>query len=73
MQFMRPYDLRIEAEISKSQLARDAHVSEQTITRLENGEVIRPYLAQRVVRVLSGYLGRPIALGDLDQYKPHSA
>lgn len=53
-------DLRIEAGLSVSELARLAQTSRNTIDKAEREEPISDYIAGKICQVLSERLGRRI-------------
>lgn len=59
-------DLRIEAGLSISELAKLAGVSRITIEKAEQGEPIRGNIAGKICNALSEQLGRRITYKDAD-------
>ncbi len=57
-------ELRIEAGLSVSELARLADVSRDTVTKADNGEAIRGNIAGKLCSVLSERLNRRITYRD---------
>jgi len=53
-------DLRIEAGLSLSELAREAGINRSTVEKAERGEAIRGNLAGKICRVFSERLRRHI-------------
>jgi len=59
-------DLRIEAGLSVSELAREAGINRVTVEKAERGEAIRDNVAGKICRVLSEHLGRRITYRDAE-------
>ncbi len=59
-------ELRIEARLPVSRLARMAEIDKQTILRAEAGEHIRELTAYAILDVLSKRLGRKIDIDQID-------
>lgn len=59
-------DLRIEAGLSISELARLAKVSRETVEKAENGEPIRGNVAGKICNAISEKLDRRITYRDAD-------
>lgn len=59
-------DLRIEAGLSVSELAREAEINRVTVEKAERGEAIRGNVAGKICRVLGEHLGRKITYKDAD-------
>ena len=57
-------DLRVEAGLSVTDLAREAKTSRNTIDKAEKGEPISGHIAGRICQVLSDKLGRHITYKD---------
>jgi DNA-binding XRE family transcriptional regulator len=58
-------ELRIKANLSSTQLAKEANISLATIAKLEKGQPVRAPLASRACRVLSRHLGVELNIWDL--------
>lgn len=59
-------ELRFEAGLSLSQIARRANVATSTVSRAEQGEPIQELKAVQIARALSELLHRQIEVGDID-------
>lgn len=59
-------ELRLEARLSISQLARLADLDRQTVDRAENGEPVRDFKASAIVQALARQLNREIKLGEVE-------
>lgn len=58
-------ELRLEARLSVSKLARLADVDRQTVERAENGTAIQDVKAYAIVSALAKTLGRSIPLSEV--------
>jgi transcriptional regulator with XRE-family HTH domain len=59
-------ELRLQARLSVSRLARLADVDRQAVVRAERGEQIRDVTAYAIVSTLAKVLQRDIKLADVD-------
>jgi Helix-turn-helix. len=59
-------DLRLQARLSVSKLARMADIDRQTVVRAELGTPIQDVKAYAIVAALSQQLGRNISMEEID-------
>jgi len=59
-------ELRLEARLSLTQLARLADVDRQTVDRAENGEPVRDFKASAIAQALARQLNREIKLDEIE-------
>lgn len=58
-------DLRLEARLSLSKLARKADLDRNTASAAESGRVVQELTVSKIVSVLSRELGRPVKVADV--------
>jgi transcriptional regulator with XRE-family HTH domain len=59
-------ELRLQADYSKSKLARLAGIDHQTITRAEQGTPVQDAKAYAILRILSSKLEKDITFKDVE-------
>ncbi len=59
-------DFRDSIPWSRAELARQANLDYQTVTKAENGEVISAKSARAIVNALSHALGRTVTLREIE-------
>ena len=59
-------ELRLQARLSPTSLARLAHIDRTTLLRAESGTPVRDLTAYAIIDALSEKLGRKIALADVE-------
>lgn len=59
-------EYRIQLAWPAAKLAREAHISPQTLARMEDGQPVQLYSVAAVAKALSEALGRQVTINDLD-------
>lgn len=63
---MNLQDFRDSIPWSRAELARQANLDYQTVTKAESGEVVSTKSARAIVNALSRALGRTVTLREID-------